>query len=329
MWRAKWLYLALLVPVAMLLIFEWLPAFSALYNSLYIWNGGKVHFYVGLEHYERMLSDRTFRVAITNLVGFVFFRVIMQTVLPFFAAEMIISLRSARWSYWWKIIFVFPMVVPTILNYLIWRYIINSVLYSGSTICLIACIASVAGYVFARFRFPLKTALFLGFITLIMVPGVLTLAPRFVLVPDLGLVNTPGALISVRVSGGLVLSTWLMRSYFESLPQELFDAAYVDGAAEWQVFVYVSVPLARPMSATVAMTTLIGTWNDLIWPLVTITDKDKMPLALGLMQFSSDFETDWGTLFAGYVISSVPLLCVFAVAMRQFISGLTSGSIKA
>ena len=125
MWRAKWLYLALLIPVAMLLIFEWLPAFSALYNSLYIWNGGKVHFYVGLEHYERMLTDRTFRVAITNLVGFVFFRVIMQTVLPFFAAEMIINLRNARWSYWWKIIFVFPMVVPTILNYLIWRFIYN------------------------------------------------------------------------------------------------------------------------------------------------------------------------------------------------------------
>ena len=78
-----------------------------------------------------------------------------------------------------------------------------------------------------------------------MVPGVLTLVPRFVLVRDLGLVNTPLALISVWVSGGLVLSTWLMRSYFESLPQELFDAAYVDGAAEWQVFIYVSVA-ARP-----------------------------------------------------------------------------------
>ena len=212
---------------------------------------------------------------------------------------------------------------------IIWRYIVNSVIYSGSTICLIATIASVAGYVFARFRFPFKTVLFLAFITLIMVPGVLTLAPRFILTRDLGLLNTPLALISVWVSGGLVLSTWLMRSYFESLPQELFDAAYVDGAAEWQVFFYVSVPLARPMIATVAMTTLIGSWNDLIWPLVTITDKDKMPLALGLMQFSSEFETDWGTLFAGYVISSIPLLCVFAVAMRQFISGLTSGAVKA
>ena len=212
---------------------------------------------------------------------------------------------------------------------IIWRFIVNSVIYSGSTICLIAVLSAVAGYVFARFRFPFKSVLFLAFITLIMVPGVLTLAPRFVLTRDLGLLNTPLALIAIWLSGGLVLSTWLMRTYFESLPPELFDAAYVDGAAEWQVFIYVSLPLARPMIATVAMTTLIGTWNDLIWPLVTITDKSKMPLALGLMQFSSEFETDWGTLFAGYVISSIPLLCVFAVAMRQFISGLTSGAVKA
>jgi ABC-type glycerol-3-phosphate transport system permease component len=211
----------------------------------------------------------------------------------------------------------------------IWRFILNSVIYSGSTIVIVATLSSIAGYVFARFKFPLKSVLFLTFITLVMVPGVLTLAPRFIMVRDIGLVNTPFALIIVWVSGGLVLSTWLMRSYFESLPQELFDAAYVDGAADWQVFLYVSVPLARPMIATVAMTTLISTWNDLIWPLVTITDRDTMPLAQGLMQFSSSFETDWGPLFAGYVISSIPLLIVFVIAMRQFISGLTSGAIKA
>ena len=211
----------------------------------------------------------------------------------------------------------------------IWRFIVNSVIYSSTTIFFVAALSSTAGYVFARFKFPLKSVLFLGFITLIMVPGVLTLAPRFIMVRDMGLVNTPFALVFVWVSGGLVLSTWLMRSYFESLPQELFDAAYVDGAADWQVFIYVSMPLARPMLATVAMTTLISTWNDLIWPLVTITDRSTMPLAQGLMGFSSSFETDWGPLFAGYVISSIPLLCVFFVAMRQFISGLTSGAVKA
>lgn len=211
----------------------------------------------------------------------------------------------------------------------IWRYIFNSIIYSGSTIVLVATLSAITGYVFARFKFPFKSILFLMFITLIMIPGVLTLAPRFIMVRDFGLVNTPFALIVIWVSGGLVLSTWLMRSYFESLPQELFDAAYVDGAAEWQVFFHISVPLARPMIATVAMTSLITTWNDLIWPLVTITDRSTMPLAQGLMQFSSSFETEWGPLFAGYVISSIPLLLVFVVAMRQFISGLTSGAIKA
>ncbi len=211
----------------------------------------------------------------------------------------------------------------------IWRYIFNSIIYSGSAIFFVGAISSVAGYVFARFKFPFRRLLFLVFITLVMVPSVLTLAPRFIMIRDLKLLNTPFALILAWVSSGLVLSTWLMRSYFESLPQELFDAAHVDGAADWQVYFYVSLPLARPMIATVAMTTLIATWNDLIWPLVTITDRDTMPLAQGLMQFSSSFETEWGPLFAGYVISSIPLLLVFLVAMRQFISGLTSGAVKA
>jgi raffinose/stachyose/melibiose transport system permease protein len=225
MWRAKWLYAALLIPVALLLVFEWLPAFSALYNSLYIWNGGKVHFYVGLEHYERMLSDRTFRVAITNLVGFVFFRVIMQTVLPFFAAEMIVNLRSQRWSYWWKIIFVFPMVVPTILNYLIWRFIYNpqvGLLNEGLKLI------GLGEYTHAWLGDPLTVMWALAFV-------------RFPWLPTLQF---------LIILGGL-----------QTIPQEVresaaIDPAYGDGAAEWQVFIYVSVPLARPMIATVAMTTL-------------------------------------------------------------------------
>lgn len=211
----------------------------------------------------------------------------------------------------------------------VWRYVVNSILYSGTAIFFVALLSSVAGYVFARFRFPLKGPLFILFISLIMVPSVLSLAPRFILVRDLGLVNSPFGLIIPWISSGLVLSTWLMRSYFESLPGELFDAAYVDGASDRQVFMLVAVPLSRPMLATVSLTILINTWNDLIWPLVVITDRELFPLAQGLVTFSASFETEWGPLFAGYVISSIPLLAVFVVAMRQFISGLTSGAIKA
>ena len=211
----------------------------------------------------------------------------------------------------------------------VYRFILNSMLYSGSVIVGVAVISSICGFVFARYKFPGKSFLFFLFISLIMVPGVLTLAPKFVLVRDLKLLNQPLGLILPWLSAGLVISTWLMRSHFESMSQDLFDAAYIDGAADHQVFLWLAVPLARPMLATVAITSLIATWNDLIWPLVTISDRQWMPLAQGLVQFSSSFETDWGPLFAGYVIASLPLLFIFIVAMKQFISGLTSGAIKA
>lgn len=211
----------------------------------------------------------------------------------------------------------------------VYRPILNSIVYSTTTILFVATLASITGFIFARYEFPGKQVLFYLFISLMMVPGVLTLAPRFVLIRNLGLLNQPLALIVPWTSAGLVLSTWLMRSYFESIPQGLFDAAKVDGATDPQVFTSIAMPLARPMLATVAITSLIATWNDLIWPLVTITNRNWMPLAQGLVQFSSSFETEWGPLFAGYVIASIPLLIVFMFALRQFVSGITAGAIKA
>ena len=230
--------------------------------------------------------------------------------------------------------FWLPVVPFHFSNYLtaferVYRFILNSMVYSSSVIVGVAVLSSICGFVFARYTFPAKRFLFLLFISLIMVPGVLTLAPKFVLVRDLNLLNQPLGLIIPWLSSGLIISTWLMRSYFESLSQDLFDAAHIDGASDWQVFLWLAVPLTRPMLATVAITSLISTWNDLIWPLVTISDRQWMPLAQGLVQFSSSFETDWGPLFAGYVIASIPLLFIFIVAMKQFISGLTSGAIKA
>ncbi len=211
----------------------------------------------------------------------------------------------------------------------IYRYILNSICYSSVTILGVAVLASVSGFVFARYQFPGKQPLFYAFISLMMVPGVLTLAPRFILVRNLGLLNHPLALILPWIAGGQVLSTWLMRTYFQSIPAELFEAARIDGASDLHVFRLVAVPLARPMLATIAISTLIGTWNDLIWPLVTISDRRWMPLAQGLVQFSSSFETEWGPLFAGYVIASLPLLVVFTFTARYFVAGLTSGAIKA
>ena len=220
-WRAKWLYLALLVPLAMLLVFEWIPAFSALYNSLFIWNGGKIHIYVGLENYENLLTDRTFGVAIRNLVSFVIFRVIMQTVFPFFAAEMIVNLKSQRWSSWWKIIFVFPMVVPMILNYLIWRFIYNpQVGLINQTLELIG----LGDWTQAWLADPNTAMWALSFV-------------RFPWLPTLQF---------LILLGGL-----------QSIPTEVHESASIDGAGFWRRLWYIDIPMTRRQITLAMILTMI------------------------------------------------------------------------
>ena len=123
--RYRYLYLALTPGLALLLIFEWYPALSAFYNSFFLWNGGKLHTFVGWENYQFLLQDRAFIASLGNLALFLIFRIIFQALFPLIAAEFIVNLRSERWSNWWKVIFVFPMVVPNILMFLIWRFVYN------------------------------------------------------------------------------------------------------------------------------------------------------------------------------------------------------------
>lgn len=220
-WDAKWLYLALVIPLTLLIIFEWIPAGSALFNSLYIWNGGKVHIYVGLENYENLLTDRTFRVAIQNLIFFVTFRVIMQTIFPFFAAEMIVNLRSQRWTNWWKIIFVFPMVVPLILNFLIWRFIYNpqvGLLNQGLELIGMGDLSR------AWLADPNSAMWALSFV-------------RFPWLPTLQF---------LIILGGL-----------QSIPKEVSESAQIDGAGFWRRLFYIDIPMTRRQITLAMILTMI------------------------------------------------------------------------
>jgi ABC-type sugar transport system permease subunit len=123
--KRRYVYLALAPALLLLAVFEWYPALSAFYNSFFLWNGGKLHTFVGWENYRYLLQDRAFMASLRNLAIFLLFRIVFQALLPFIAAELIINLKSERWANWWKIIFVFPMVVPNILMYLIWRFVYN------------------------------------------------------------------------------------------------------------------------------------------------------------------------------------------------------------
>ncbi|HEY3079959.1 MAG TPA: carbohydrate ABC transporter permease, partial [Chloroflexota bacterium] len=170
--------------------------------------------------------------------------------------------------------------------------------------------------------------LFFLVIALLMIPGILTLVPQFILIRGLGLFNTPWALIVPYISGGQVFAIFILRQFFAAIPEELFEAARTDGASEARAFLMISVPLSQSILGVVTIMHVLHSWNDLIWPLVTLTSQSNFTLTLGLFAFRNENWTNWGPLFAGYVIASIPLLILFALTSRLFVEGLASGALK-
>lgn len=225
---------------------------------------------------------------------------------------------------------------PTIANYRdAWSriavYLFNSIVVSVSSMLGVLAIASISGFVFARFNFPGRELLFFAILGLLMIPGVLTLVPAFLLVKNLGLLNTYWALIMPYIAGGQIFAIFVLRSFIASLPEELFEAARLDGASTWQAFRQIALPLSKPILVTIAIMNILGTWNDYIWPLVTTPDGELWTVSVGIVTFTNSFRglENWGPMFAGYVIASIPLAILFTFTMRYFIAGLTSGAIKA
>jgi ABC-type glycerol-3-phosphate transport system permease component len=215
-----------------------------------------------------------------------------------------------------------------------WRgmrtYIFNSLLFGTASVLGVVFLSSLAGYVFARHRFPGKEVIYVAILSLLMIPGVLTLIPSFVLVRQLGLLDTPWALILPWTAGGQVFGIMLCRSYFATIPNELFEAGRIDGASELTLYWQVALPLSWPILITLAIMHFIGSYNDFIWPLVTITDPSKQVVGVGLRQFVNQFGVvDIGAQMAGYAVSVIPLLILFTFGMKYYIQGVTAGALKA
>jgi ABC-type glycerol-3-phosphate transport system permease component len=210
------------------------------------------------------------------------------------------------------------------------HYAVNSIADSLASVALIVVLSSLSGYVFARHRFPGKEVLYLLILGLLMIPGILTLIPAFVLTHQLGIWNTPLALILPWTAGGQVLGIFLCRSFIASLPEELFEAGRIDGAGEFQLWYKVAVPLSWPILMTIAILSMVNNYNDFIWPLLVISSDSLQVISVGLTQFTTAHGvTDYGPQMAAYVVASVPLLIVFLFGMKYFIQGITSGAIKA
>lgn len=210
-------------------------------------------------------------------------------------------------------------------------YIVNTLIITIIAVVLILIIATLSAFIFARFDFPGKEFLFMSILALMMVPGILTLIPLFKVVDNLKILNSYWAVILPGVRSQLPFGIFVLRTFIAAIPEDLFDAARIDGATTFQTFRKIAIPLSMPMISTLAILSLLFFWNDIIWPSIALTSQDLYTIAIGLQPFTSttaQVTRNFGPAMAGYVITSIPLLVAFFFASKQFIEGMTSGALK-
>jgi multiple sugar transport system permease protein len=206
------------------------------------------------------------------------------------------------------------------------RYLANSV-FLAVTATLVSLLFNVAaGYAFAKLRFAGRDRLFKVLLGALVVPSQVAMVPLFLMLKQMGLVNTYGGVIVPGMAS--IFGIFLVRQYALSIPDELLEAARIDGASELRIFRVIVVPLLKPIIVTLAVFTLLGTWNDFMWPLIVLTDKDLYTLPVALASLSREHVQDNELMMAGSVLTTLPVLLVFIVLQRFYIEGLTVGSIK-
>ena len=208
------------------------------------------------------------------------------------------------------------------------RVFLNSVLVALGTTAGQLVLASMSGYAFARFDFRGRDVLFYVYLATLMVPFAVTVTPLFIIVTELGWTNSYAGLIFPPMFSAF--GTFLMRQFFLSIPRELEEAATIDGASTFGTFVRVIVPISGPAFATLGIFSFMQSWNNFLWPLLIVSDRDFMtlPLALSTLQGLYPGQTEWNLIMAGTVISIVPMIVVFLFAQRWVIEGVTASGLK-
>lgn len=204
------------------------------------------------------------------------------------------------------------------------RAIANSLVIAVSVTLLQLIVCSLAAYAFACLRFRGREALFLIYLAALMVPSQVTLIPNFILVRTLGWIDTYAGLILPFAFSSF--GTFLLRQYMKTIPRELVEAARIDGANHFQVYLTIVLPLSKPALGALAIFTFVAQWNNFLWPLITTTRPEMQTVTVALATLQGQFNTDWPLLMTGSVLAIVPVLIVFILGNRSFIAGLTAGS---
>ena len=207
-----------------------------------------------------------------------------------------------------------------------WRMYGNTVLTAIIIVAGQLTLCSLAGYAFARIRFPGRDALFVLCLAVLMIPSSFLILPQYLTMQKLKLLNTLRAVFLPNLFSAF--GTFLMRQFFMAIPQELEDAARIDGCGHGRIFVQIMLPLVKPGLVSLGVLTLRFAWNNLMWPMIVNTSPEKMTLAAGLSYLQGQYLTDYPSIMAGALLSIIPLIIIYAIFQKQFIEGIALTGIK-
>jgi multiple sugar transport system permease protein len=206
------------------------------------------------------------------------------------------------------------------------RFYVNSLVFAAAVVAGQLVTSALAAYAFARLRFPGRDRLLVLCLSVLMIPGIVLLIPRFLILNALGWVDTYPGLISTELVS--VWGIFLLRQFFLSIPRELEDAARLDGAGEWTIFTRIVLPLSKPALATLALFAFVDAWKNFLWPLIATRSMEMRTVEVGIASFHSYYYSNWPYQMAAAVTAIVPILMVFFLAQRYFVRGIQLTGLK-
>lgn len=210
----------------------------------------------------------------------------------------------------------------------LYRYMLNTLFVAVTGTAGMLIVASMAAYAFSNMDFPGKNVIFMLVISLMMVPGILTLVPSFMLYKKIVGLDNYAIQILPRIVGP-VFAVFLLRSFFEGQPASVFEAARLDGASEWSIYTRICLPMSKPILGTLTVMQISGAWSDYQWPLLTLKSEQYYPISLGLvLRYVGQTTTDYPHITAGFLVASAPLILLFIFANKVFVQGLTGSGMK-
>lgn len=208
------------------------------------------------------------------------------------------------------------------------KYFLNSVIVAVPRVLLVLLLSTLAGFAFAKLNFPGRNLIFFFMLIGMMVPIQAMIIPLYYTMQNLGLINSYWAMIIPQLGLSMPFAIFMMRAFYRNLPDDLMDAARIDGCGDFSIFLRIMLPLMIPAITSLLVFEFMWSWNDFLLPLLFVYDDAYRTLPLGLMYFSGEYTANQSLIAAGVFISIVPIIVVYAIFQRKFIEGITAGAVK-